>query len=372
MAGGMMGGGGMGGSGGGGFGGGSNFGGGSGGGFGGNSGSGGSTGGRASRGMLPETIDWVIPYPTDNSLIVRGDEEGIAELKELIRKIDIVPKQIMIKAEFVSISTDEGKTFETLATGITEENYELTFPETPSQHCVLRVTALLDGRAYKTADTSEFSLVAAPEPLATPIIDYVDPQVQYTSTPGIRINSASGLPVWFKAENHAQDADKLVWQLSKVPFWGTKASYGTETGIIASGEIEKAGGEFSVDLPTLCEKLTETDADRSANEPFLLEQSVYTFYLRVVAIDKSGNCIGDPGQGLSFTYGTPDVITDLYSSSFSDNSKIQIQAYVPYYWEHRWERINPGVLDRDLGDESDWLLFAGTDGPSGVNLPSRQ
>jgi type II secretory pathway component GspD/PulD (secretin) len=69
--------------------------------------SGGGTSGRGNRGMLPDTVDWVIPYPTDNSLIVRGDEEGIAELKELIRKLDIVPKQVMIKSEFVEISTTD-------------------------------------------------------------------------------------------------------------------------------------------------------------------------------------------------------------------------------------------------------------------------
>lgn len=68
---------------------------------------GGSTNGRGKQGMLPDTVDWVIPYPTDNSLIVRGDEEGIAELKELIRKLDIVPKQVMIKCEFVEVSTTD-------------------------------------------------------------------------------------------------------------------------------------------------------------------------------------------------------------------------------------------------------------------------
>lgn len=56
-------------------------------------------------GLLPEGIDMVMPYELDNSLIVRGDEEGIEELKEILRKLDIAPRQIMIKAEFVEIST---------------------------------------------------------------------------------------------------------------------------------------------------------------------------------------------------------------------------------------------------------------------------
>ncbi|MHB0913925.1 MAG: type II secretion system protein GspD [Armatimonadota bacterium] len=60
--------------------------------------------------LLPDDVDVVVPYPTDNSLIVRGSEEGIAELKELISKLDVPPKQIMIKAEFVEISTTDAST----------------------------------------------------------------------------------------------------------------------------------------------------------------------------------------------------------------------------------------------------------------------
>jgi general secretion pathway protein D len=60
--------------------------------------------------LLPDGIDYIMPYPLDNSLIVRGDDEGISELKEMIAKFDIAPKQILIKAEFVEISTSAAKT----------------------------------------------------------------------------------------------------------------------------------------------------------------------------------------------------------------------------------------------------------------------
>lgn len=57
-------------------------------------------------GLLPEGVE-VWPYELDNSLIVRGDEEGIEELKTIISKLDIAPRQIMIEARFVSIATSE-------------------------------------------------------------------------------------------------------------------------------------------------------------------------------------------------------------------------------------------------------------------------
>jgi len=64
----------------------------------------GGAGGR-NQSLVPPGIDRIIPFPTDNSLIVRGTEEAISALKELIKKFDIAPKQITVKTEFVSITT---------------------------------------------------------------------------------------------------------------------------------------------------------------------------------------------------------------------------------------------------------------------------
>lgn len=57
--------------------------------------------------LLPEGIDYVLTYDLDNSLLVRGDDEGIEELKNIISILDVAPKQIMIEARFVSIATSE-------------------------------------------------------------------------------------------------------------------------------------------------------------------------------------------------------------------------------------------------------------------------
>lgn len=59
----------------------------------------------SSQNLMPSGIDYLMPYPADNSLLVKGTPEGIEELHDLIKKLDIAPKQVSIKAEFVEIST---------------------------------------------------------------------------------------------------------------------------------------------------------------------------------------------------------------------------------------------------------------------------
>jgi len=264
----------------------------------------------------------------------------------------------------VLLSTDEGNSFVTLGEGITAEEYTLTFPDTPSEHCVLRARAMLDGRVYKSADTNEFALVNAPVTAPPPIFDYVDPLVQYVDLPGLRISDETGLPVWFEAENHADNAAKLIWQLSESPFVGTKESFGAENGILASGEVPGIGGEFSVDLKTIREELAKPDAERSAGTPFLPIQSVYEFYLRVVALDEEGECVGDPGRGLYFSYGAPDILYESQSTSLADNSEIRIlmEMPVPYTsYKYTWKRVTPDVFNADLSDISDRVLFSGSE-----------
>lgn len=57
--------------------------------------------------LWPDGIDYMQPYQADNSLLVKGTPEGIEELHELIKMLDIAPRQVSIKAEFVEINTSE-------------------------------------------------------------------------------------------------------------------------------------------------------------------------------------------------------------------------------------------------------------------------
>lgn len=68
--------------------------------------------GGAASSLLPDGIDNIIAYDIDNSLIIRyTDDAALRELKEIIRLLDIAPKQLMIKAEFVQVQQDDVRSF---------------------------------------------------------------------------------------------------------------------------------------------------------------------------------------------------------------------------------------------------------------------
>ena len=56
----------------------------------------------AGEGLVPQSIDFISYDPTDNSIVVRGTEEDIAELQRYISLFDVAPRQVEIKVEFVT------------------------------------------------------------------------------------------------------------------------------------------------------------------------------------------------------------------------------------------------------------------------------
>lgn len=63
------------------------------------------TGTTGSDDLRPDGIDAIIPYEADNSLLVKGEDDAVQELKDLITLVDVPSKQVMIKAEFIEVST---------------------------------------------------------------------------------------------------------------------------------------------------------------------------------------------------------------------------------------------------------------------------
>lgn len=61
--------------------------------------------------LWPEGVDNAVPFDLDNSIIVKGDEPGIQDFKNIIRMLDVPPKQVEIKAEFVEVATNDVKRF---------------------------------------------------------------------------------------------------------------------------------------------------------------------------------------------------------------------------------------------------------------------
>ena len=61
--------------------------------------------------LWPDGIDQAVPFDLDNSIIVKGDEQGIQDFKDIVRMLDVPPKQVSIKAEFVEVKTTDVKRF---------------------------------------------------------------------------------------------------------------------------------------------------------------------------------------------------------------------------------------------------------------------
>jgi len=80
---------------------------------GGRNGGGGGNGGNnsltAGQGLVPQSIDFISYDPTDNSIVVRGSEEDIAELQRYISLFDVAPKQVEIKVEFITTTDNLDK-----------------------------------------------------------------------------------------------------------------------------------------------------------------------------------------------------------------------------------------------------------------------
>jgi hypothetical protein len=74
------------------------------GGFGGGGAAGGLGGAQAGASLRPDGINSIIADMQDNSLLVRGDTQGIQELRQIIQLLDIPAKQVQIKAEFITAS----------------------------------------------------------------------------------------------------------------------------------------------------------------------------------------------------------------------------------------------------------------------------
>jgi general secretion pathway protein D len=63
------------------------------------------------RSLTPAGVDNIISNDADNTLIVQGDAPGIEELRQIIRLLDVAPKQVLIKAEFVRVDLSDADSF---------------------------------------------------------------------------------------------------------------------------------------------------------------------------------------------------------------------------------------------------------------------
>lgn len=71
----------------------------------------GGSGGSSGNFLWPEGVEQAQPFDLDNSIIVKGEEDAIAEFKRIVRMLDIPPKQVEIKAEFIEVKVNDVKAF---------------------------------------------------------------------------------------------------------------------------------------------------------------------------------------------------------------------------------------------------------------------
>ncbi len=73
---------------------------------------GGGLAGQGAAGILvPENLDGIVANDIDNSLIIRGTPEAIEYVRRILRFLDIAPKQVLIRAEFITVTRNDAEKF---------------------------------------------------------------------------------------------------------------------------------------------------------------------------------------------------------------------------------------------------------------------
>ncbi len=227
----------------------------------------------------------------------------------------------------VSISTDNGKTYRGLATGLTRKRLTVALPNKTYDHCYFQVEVDIDpdvdGGIAVSALSGPFSIEPKRQPDSRPAYPPVPaPDLAYVKAGTLFINTDQGGVRWFRLDNIDAQAKRLVWQISSVPYSGLNSEALDPPGLLAAGEVSSSESEFAVDFTKIVGELTAGVTPLAAGgEPaapysltkgrVLLSQDRYVFYMRVIALDATGALIGDAGRGISMGYGSPIVQLDL-------------------------------------------------------------
>ena len=135
-----------------------------------------------------------------------------------------------------------------------------------------------------------------------PIIKSAPTGPYYTSaTFGAFIDQTGDRKRWFAYKlKNASQAVKVVWQVSTVPFSGKADNWKSPSGLVRSGEVAAAAGEFLIDFGNLTNNAF-AKFDLSGYKPIPQAQKAY--YVRSVPVNSLGTPIGDPGEGIAVIYG---------------------------------------------------------------------
>lgn len=61
--------------------------------------------------LIPDGLEGIVANDIDNSLIIRGTPEAIEYIRRILRFLDIAPKQVLIRAEFITVTRNDAEKF---------------------------------------------------------------------------------------------------------------------------------------------------------------------------------------------------------------------------------------------------------------------
>ncbi len=114
--------------------------------------------------------------------------------------------------------------------------------------------------------------------------------------------------LWFAYAPNVSGIERIVWQVSEKPFTLNKETWETPTGLLSSGEVTINKGEFEIDFSQIA---ALSKKNKTKNPVYSLDTdpryfpTQRKFYIRILALDESGDPIGTPDKGLEITYGYP-------------------------------------------------------------------
>jgi hypothetical protein len=223
----------------------------------------------------------------------------------------------------VSMSTDNGKTYRVLATGLTRQRLTVSLPNKVYDRCYFQVEVAadpdVDGSIAVSALSGLFSIASKRQPNSKPVFPPKPAaDLAYVKTDTFFIDKNLDGTRWFQVGNVDAQATRLVWQVSSAPFSGSNSEALDPPGLVASGDLDPAEDEFSLDFTKLVAEATGdvaavpgaaayTVAYSPMKVPALLKQDRYSLYVRVIALNAAGELIGDAGRGMTLGYGSPLV-----------------------------------------------------------------
>jgi hypothetical protein len=273
-------------------------------------------------------------------------------------------------------SSDNGKTFVEIAADLPNDGfYLMTVPSDISSSCVIRLNAWIGTRFIGYNVSPVFSIVnpikpsptpsVSPKPAVTPTLTPTppvkpspspavspapttvpetepdpEPEQKYIDYNGSFISSEGDPLRWFKVEHDLADTDHMVWQAARTPFpCGYEAPLDKPPGLLAEGILPESTTEFSVDFKALVNRLQKNAVEapdienngagfEKISDLYLLPQSQYVLYIRVIILDKNQKIIGMTRSEFQVVYGEP-TLSPAQAEAINTPSEIEVKSYVP-------------------------------------------